>query len=90
MGNNDLQIVDARGADRFHARVKEPRPGVRSGHMIGSLNLPFNLLVNSDGTMKENGELEKIFSEALVDLETRETIMSCGSGVTACVIDLGL
>ena len=89
MGRDDLQIIDARGADRFHARVPEPRPGVRSGKIAGSVNVPFNQLVSPDGTVKGKDELLQVFGEAGVDL-AKSSISSCGSGVTACVIDLGL
>ena len=56
--NSDLQILDARAGDRFLGKVKEPRPGVRSGNISGSINIPFVKLVNSDtGTMKSSEEL---------------------------------
>lgn len=47
-----VQVLDARSADRFNAKVAEPRPGVRSGSIRNSINVPFNLLVNEDGTFK--------------------------------------
>jgi len=50
--------LDARAGDRFLGKVKEPRPGVRSGNISGSLNVPFVKLVNQDGTMKADEELE--------------------------------
>ncbi len=58
---SDHQIVDARGAARFNGEVPEPRKGVRSGHISGSKNLPFNELLNDNGTMKSDVELAKIF-----------------------------
>ena len=52
----DLQIVDARGAARFEGKAAEPRPGVRSGHIKNSINVPFNTLLTENGTFKsENG-----------------------------------
>src|SRR5262249_38848242 len=50
LNNGDVQVVDARPADRFYGRAPEPRPGVRSGHMPGSLNVPSTDIV-------ENGRL---------------------------------
>ena len=85
----DTQIVDARGAPRFNAEVPEPRAGVRSGHIPGALNLPYGHLLNSDGTIKNGPRLEAAFLEAGVDLQ-RPVITSCGSGVTAAILTLGL
>jgi 3-mercaptopyruvate sulfurtransferase SseA len=89
-GMSESQILDARAAPRFNGEVAEPRKGVRSGHISGSKNVPFNELVNAeDGTMKSDKDLSKIFLAKGVDT-TRHTVNSCGSGVTACVLDLGL
>lgn len=85
----DIQVVDARGAPRFRGEAAEPRPGVRSGHMPGALNLPFGQLLNADGTMKRGAVLEAAFHDADVDLD-RPLITSCGSGVTAAILTLGL
>jgi len=86
----DWQILDARGAARFNGEVPEPRKGVRSGHITGSKNIPFTeLIVEATGCLKSDKELAKIFLDKGVDT-TLSTINSCGSGVTACVIDLGL
>ncbi|MGU3455030.1 3-mercaptopyruvate sulfurtransferase [Brevundimonas sp. M1A4_2e] len=84
-----LQVVDARGAPRFRGEAAEPRPGVRAGHMPGALNLPFGDLLNADGTLKQGQALEGAFRAAGVDLE-RRVITSCGSGVTAAILTLGL
>ena len=86
---SEVQIIDARGAPRFNAQVPEPRAGVRSGHMPGALNLPFGTLLNADGTIKGGSELEAAFKEIGVDFE-RPVITSCGSGVTAAILTLGL
>ncbi|MFN3931318.1 MAG: 3-mercaptopyruvate sulfurtransferase [Brevundimonas sp.] len=83
------QVVDARAADRFAGRAPEPRPGLRSGHMPGALNLPFPHLLNADGTMKPAAELEAAFRAAGVDPD-QPVIASCGSGVTAAILSLGL
>lgn len=84
-----LQVVDARGSARFRGEAAEPRPGVRSGHMPGALNLPFPQLLNADGTLKQGEALEDAFRAANVDLD-QPVITSCGSGVTAAVLTLGL
>lgn len=86
---DEAQVVDARGAPRFRGDAAEPRAGVRSGHMPGALNLPFGQLLNPDGTLKRGVPLEAAFRDAGVDLE-RPVITSCGSGVTAAILTLGL
>ncbi len=83
------QVIDARAADRFAGRAPEPRPGLRSGHMPGALNLPFPGLLKPDGAMKSAAELEIAFRAAGVDLD-RPVVTSCGSGVTAAILSLGL
>lgn len=85
----EVQVVDARGAPRFRGEAPEPRAGLRSGHMPRALNLPFGQLLNADGTLKRGAALEAAFREAGVDLD-RPVITSCGSGVTAAILSLGL
>lgn len=83
------QIVDARAADRFLGDAPEPREGLRSGHIPGSLNLPFTDLLNADGTLKPADDLKEKFERAGVDL-ARPITNTCGSGVTASVLALAL
>lgn len=85
----DWQILDARSAPRFRGEVEEPRAGLRSGHIPGSLNLPFGNLLNPDSTMKAPAELRAAMEAAGVDL-SRPVITSCGSGVTAAILSLAL
>ncbi|HHT2451649.1 TPA: 3-mercaptopyruvate sulfurtransferase [Klebsiella michiganensis] len=82
------QIVDARPAGRFNGLVAEPRPGLRSGHIPGALNVPWTELV-INGELKTTDELNEIFARQGVDFE-RPIIASCGSGVTAAVVVLAL
>ncbi|WP_422383183.1 3-mercaptopyruvate sulfurtransferase [Roseibium album] len=83
------QILDARSVDRFSGVAPEPRAGLRSGHMPSALNLPFTRLINESGTFRTKDELKQIYQEAGVDLEKPVTT-TCGSGVTAAVLTLGL
>ncbi len=85
----DWQIVDARGAARFRGEEPEPREGLRSGHIPGSKNVHYATLLNDDGTMKRGGALKAAFTDAGVDLD-KPVITSCGSGVTAAILALGL
>ena len=87
--DRSAEIVDARAADRFTGKAPEPRPGLRSGHIPGSHNLPYAKLLNKDGTFKTGLEIERLFEEAGVDL-TKPVVASCGSGITASVLALGL
>jgi thiosulfate/3-mercaptopyruvate sulfurtransferase len=85
----DAQIVDARSGARFRGEVPEPRPGLRSGHIPGSLSLPWSELVNPDGTMKDEAALRAAFEDAGVDV-ARPVITTCGSGVSAAILSLAL
>jgi thiosulfate/3-mercaptopyruvate sulfurtransferase len=89
IGNATTQIVDARAAQRFAGAVPEPRAGLRAGHIPSSKNVPFQSLLNADGTLKPVAELRTIFKAAGVD-EARPVIASCGSGVTAGVVAFAL
>jgi len=82
------QIADARSAARFAGSTPEPRPGLRSGHMPGSISLPFTELVD-DGRMKDMSTLRAIFAAKSIDIAQPITT-TCGSGVTAAVVLLGL
>jgi thiosulfate/3-mercaptopyruvate sulfurtransferase len=85
----DPQILDARAAGRFDGTAPEPRPGMRSGHMPGAYNLPYDRLLRDDGTVRTTEEISALFAEAGIDLG-RPVITSCGSGVSAAVLLLGL
>ena len=81
-------MLDARAAARFYAQVPEPRPGMRSGHVPGAVSLPYTELL-ADGHFLPPEKLLAKFVEHGVD-GTEPLIASCGSGVTACVLALGL
>ncbi len=84
------QVIDARASDRFEARVGEPRPGLRPGHIPGSRNLPYNNLIDpATGAMKPLDQLRAAFSGAGVKLDA-PIVTSCGSGVSAAVLTLAL
>ncbi len=85
----EAEIIDARGAARFKGEVPEPRPGLRSGHIPGSKNVPFSTLLNPDGTMKTVDAIRATFEAAGVNL-SKPAITTCGSGVTAAVLSLAL
>lgn len=85
----DTEIIDARSAGRFAGSDPEPREGLRSGHIPGSKNVPFQSLMNADGTMKDLDDLRAVFSGAGVDL-AKPAITTCGSGVTACILALAM
>ena len=88
LASGSAQVVDARPADRFEGRAPEPRPGLRSGHMPGALNLPFVEIVEQ-GHLKPAQTLREIFAAHGVDL-ARPVITTCGSGVTAAVLALAV
>ena len=82
-------VLDARAAGRFTAAVPEPRPGMRSGHIPGSVSVPYTDLLNADGTFLPVDAVRARFAAAGVD-GSRPPVTSCGSGVTACILTLGL
>lgn len=84
------QILDARPQARFEGTIDEPRPGLRRGHIPGSLNLPYTSLIDPETrTVLPPERLRALFIGAGVDLG-KPVVVSCGSGVTACVLALGL
>ncbi len=89
IGTGAAQIADARSPGRFRGEEPEPRPGVRAGHMPGAHNVHYAKLLKPDGTMKPADEIAKVFAAAGIDLAL-PVITSCGSGVTAAILSLGL
>lgn len=85
----DAQIIDARAANRFRGEAPEPRPGLRSGHIPGSKNLPWNTLLNADGTMLDEAGLRAAFTAAGVEVG-KPAITTCGSGISAAILSLAL
>ena len=84
------QIVDARAANRFRGEAPEPRAGLRGGHMPGAFNLPYNELLDpKTGTMLPADKLAARIAASGID-PSKKVTASCGSGVTACVVALGL
>ena len=83
------QVLDARAAGRFYGQDPEPREGMRGGHIPGSMNLPYPQILAEFGTYKPAAELEQAFEAAGIDLD-RPIVTTCGSGVTACTLALGL
>ena len=83
-----VQVVDARSAERFRGEAPEPRPGLSSGHIPGSLSLPSVRLIE-DGRLKSREELARAFADAGVDPD-KPVMTTCGSGVSAAIITLAL
>ena len=89
LSNNSALLLDARPQARFRGETPEPRPGLRSGHMPGAVNLPASMMFAEDGTFLPTDELRARFNEAGVN-STHPVITTCGSGVTAAILSLGL
>jgi thiosulfate/3-mercaptopyruvate sulfurtransferase len=86
--DDNVQVVDARPADRFAGKTPEPRPGLRSGHMPRSFNVPYARLVEN-GQLVSRARIEAAFTDAGVDLD-KPVITSCGSGVSAAILTFAL
>jgi thiosulfate/3-mercaptopyruvate sulfurtransferase len=82
-------VLDARAAGRFTGATPEPRAGMRSGHIPGSENVPYTDLLHADGTFRPVAEVKARLAKAGVD-GSLPVVTSCGSGVTACILTLGL
>ena len=88
LNDESAQVVDARSAGRFAGKEAEPRQGLRSGHMPGAFNVPFTEIVEN-GKLVEPARIKRAFEKGGVDLD-KPMITTCGSGVTAVVLALGL
>ncbi len=87
----NMYILDARSSGRFDGTSPEPRPGIPSGHMPGSINVPFSSLVDSQGQLLPPDQLREVFTAAKVKVDdANQYITTCGSGVTAAVVLLAL
>lgn len=89
LDNNAASIVDARPAPRFAGEAPEPRPGLKSGHMPGSRNVPFDRLQDENGELADVETIRTVFAEAGVDLD-QPLVTTCGTGVTAAVLTVAL
>ena len=88
LNDESAQVVDARSAGRFAGSEPEPRADLRSGHMPGAFNLPFTEIVEN-GRLVSPECIAQAFKKAGVDTD-KPVITSCGSGVTAAILTLGL
>jgi thiosulfate/3-mercaptopyruvate sulfurtransferase len=86
--SGSAQIVDARSPERFAGKAPEPRPGLRSGHMPGAFNVPYDRVLEK-GRLASSERIEAAFTAAGVELD-KPIITSCGSGVTAAILTLAL
>ena len=87
---NNFKLVDARSPGRFYGKELEPRNGLRSGHIPGSINFNYSLLIDKElGTFKTRYEIRDLFQRNKINISD-EITSSCGSGVTACAIAFGL
>ncbi len=89
LASSRAQVVDARGRGRFAGEEAEFRPGLRSGHIPGSRNLPYTSLLHEDGTIVDNEAIAAAFHDAGID-PARPVITTCGSGISACFLALAL
>jgi thiosulfate/3-mercaptopyruvate sulfurtransferase len=88
LSDGSAQVVDARSAGRFAGTDAEPRAGLRSGHMPGALNVPFAEIVEN-GRLASPDRIAQAFKKGGVNID-EPVITTCGSGVTAVVLALGL
>ena len=83
----EFNVIDARSRERFEGKVAEPRKGLRSGSIKNSFCLPFSELINEDHTFVSNDKIKEKFESFKLN-QDKNTVFSCGSGVTASVLAL--
>jgi thiosulfate/3-mercaptopyruvate sulfurtransferase len=83
-----FKVIDARSKERFEGKAPEPREGLRSGNIKNSFCIPFNECLNENKTFKNKKDLQNIFKSSLENINEKNIVFSCGSGVTACVLAL--
>jgi thiosulfate/3-mercaptopyruvate sulfurtransferase len=88
LNNSSAQVVDARSAGRFAGTEPEPRPALRSGHMPGARNVPSTEIVEN-GRLASPEKIADAFKKAGIDTD-KPIITTCGSGVTAVILAMGL
>ena len=88
ISHQNFKVIDARSKERFEGKVSEPRKGLRSGNIKNSFCIPFNFCLNDDKTFKNKKDLKNVFKTCLKDINEKNIVFSCGSGVTACVLAL--
>jgi len=88
INSQKFKVIDARSKERFEGKVSEPRKGLRSGNIKNSFCIPFNLCLNEDKTFKNKEKLKNVFQSCLKNINEKNIVFSCGSGVTACVLAL--
>ena len=88
IGTQEFKVIDARSKERFEGKIPEPRKGLRNGSIKNSFCLPFNECLNENKTFKNKKELKDVFKSCLENINEKNIVFSCGSGVTACVLAL--
>jgi thiosulfate/3-mercaptopyruvate sulfurtransferase len=88
LAEKSAQVVDARAADRFYGKAPEPRPGLRSGHMPGAFNVPYQGVLDNN-RLAAPDTIAAAFSAGGVDVD-KPIVTSCGSGVTAAILSFAL
>ena len=83
----EFNVIDARSRERFEGKVAEPRQGLRSGSIKNSFCLPFSELINEDHTFVSKDKIKQKFESIRLNKD-KNTVFSCGSGVTASVLAL--
>jgi thiosulfate/3-mercaptopyruvate sulfurtransferase len=91
IGDSGTQILDARTPGRFAGIEEDRYPGTRSGHIPGSLNLYWaDLLDPETKTLLPTDEIDAKLKAAGIRDDGAETVLTCGSGLTACILALGM
>jgi thiosulfate/3-mercaptopyruvate sulfurtransferase len=80
--NSGWKLLDARSAERFRGENETLHPV--AGHIPGAISAPYTENLTPEGRMKSPEALRARFSALLGETPIERTVLSCGSGVTAC------
>ncbi len=80
-------IIDARSSDRFNGKIAEPRKDLRKGHIPTAVNIPYTSVLRDNKYLPQI-ELKQLFEK--INLSNAPIILSCGSGITACIVLLAI
>lgn len=81
----DFLLIDARPSERFRGIEAEPRPGLASGHIPGSINIPYRRVIDGFGSFASDSKMRELFSELELD-PNQPLATTCGSGTTAAIV----
>ena len=86
----ETQVIDARRPAKFDGTQQDVFPFKKLGHIPNATNIPWADLIDPEtGAFIARDALAARFASARIDLG-RPIVTTCASGITSCVVALGL